>query len=162
MTNTRIGNRAGRRIVLVDIENLVGTASPTSEEVEAVMAALGEVVPGFGDAHRVVACSHRAAHTVAFACPTERRLWRSGPDGADLALLEVLEDEHVDERFEYVTICSGDGIFSAVAARLARHGVDTTVVALKGHLATRLELAARHVAYLPSAGVALAPTGSAN
>jgi hypothetical protein len=162
MTNTMIGNRAGRRIVLVDIENLIGIAWPTSGEVEAVMIALAAVVPGFGEAHRVVACSHRAAHTVAFAYPTARHLWRSGPDGADLALLEVLEDEHVAERFEYVTICSGDGIFASVAARLAEHGVDTTVVALEGHLATRLELAARHVAYLPPAAAALAPTGSAN
>jgi hypothetical protein len=149
-------------MVLVDIENLAGTASPTSAEVEAVMAALGEVVPGFGEAQRVVACSHRAARTVAFACPMARHLWRSGPDGADLALLEILEDEHVADRFEFVTICSGDGIFTAVAARLAEHGVDTTVVALKGHLAARLELAARRVAYLPSAAAALAPTGSAN
>jgi hypothetical protein len=162
MTNTWIGNKAGRRIVLVDIENMAGTPSPTTGEVEAVMAALREVIPGFNEAQRVVACSHRAALTVSFACLAERHLWRSGPDGADLALLEVLEDEHVADRFEYVTICSGDGIFTAVAAQLGERGVDTTVVALKGHLATRLELAARHVAYLPLAAMELAPTGSAN
>jgi hypothetical protein len=148
-------------MVLIDIENLAGTPSPTSAEVAAVMATLAEIVPGFGEAHRIVACSHRAAHTVAFACPLVRHLWRSGPDGADLALLEVLEDEQVADRFEYVTICSGDGIFTDAAARLAGHGVDTTVVGLKGNLAARLELAARHVAYLPPAA-ALAPTGSGN
>jgi hypothetical protein len=88
---------------------------------------------------------------VPFALPTARHLWRSGRDGADLALLDVLENERVDERFERVTICSGDGIFTDAAARLAGVGVDVTAVSLPGHLATRLELAARHVALLPPA-----------
>jgi NYN domain len=147
-------------MILVDIENLAGTPTPTAHDVKLVMAALAELVPGFDEAHLEVACSHRAARTVAFACPPARHHWRSGPNGADLAL-QVLEDEHVADRFEYVTLCSGDGIFTAVTARLAEHGVDTTVVALKGHLAARLELAARRVAYLPPAA-ALAPTGSAS
>lgn len=160
MTNTRIGNRAGRRLILIDIENLVGTPTPSSLEVELVMGALADLVPGFNEAQRVVACSHRAARTVAFACKTERQRWCSGPDGADLALLDILETEDVDERFEYVTICSGDGIFAQSVARLAENGVYTTVVALKGHLAARLELAACQVAYLQPAP-ALAPTGDA-
>jgi hypothetical protein len=147
-------------MVLIDIENVVGTPTPSSLEVELVMAALAELVPGFNEAHRVVACSHRAARTVAFACKKERQRWQSGPNGADLALLEILETEHVDERFDHVTICSGDGIFAEATAWLAEHGVDTTVVALKGHLAARLELAAHHVAYLTPAA-ALAPTGDA-
>jgi hypothetical protein len=147
-------------MVLIDIENLAGTPTPTALQVELVMAALAELVPGFDDAHREVAYSHRAARTVAFACPRARHHWRSGPDGADLALLEVLETEQVEERFEHVTICSGDGIFAEAAARLAQQGVDTTVVALKGHLSARLKLAARHVAYLTPAP-ALAPTGDA-
>ena len=147
-------------MVLIDIENLLGTPKPTNLAVELVMAALAELVPGFNEAHRVVACSHRAAHTVAFVCKSERQRWGSGPDGADLELLDVLKNENVEERFEYVTICSGDGIFGAAAARLAERGVDTTVVALKGHLARRLELAARHVSYLAPAP-SLAPTGDA-
>lgn len=148
-------------MVLIDIENLLGTPMPTTLEVDLVLAALADLIPGFNEAQRVVACSHRAARTVSFACPTERRLWRSGPDGADLALLDVLETEHVEERFDSVTICSGDGIFASVTARIAEHGVDTTVVALKGHLAARLKLAARNVAYLPRL-VALAPTQDAS
>jgi hypothetical protein len=162
MTSTRIANRAGRGMALMDIENLAATPSPTAFDVERVIAALAEAVPGFDDAQLIVACSHRAAATVASACPSARHLWRSGPDGADLALLEVLEDEHVEERFEYVTICSGDGIFAAAAARLAEHGVDTTVVALKGHLAARLELAAQHVVLLPPTAISIIPTGSAS
>lgn len=152
MTNTRIARRAARHLVLVDIENLAATPSPTQEEVTAVVSALRDVLPSFDRAQRIVACSHHAAPNVAFAFPPARHLWRSGPDGADLALLSVLDTERIDDRFGHVTICSGDGIFAASAARLGGAGVDVTVVSLEGHLAARLELAARYVLFLtPSA-----------
>jgi hypothetical protein len=151
MTNTQIPKMSSRHLVLIDIENLAATASPTTQDVEMVKAALMLLVPDFGTAQRIVACSHHAAPTVAFAFPGARHLWRSGPNGADLALLDVLENERVDQRFGRVTLCSGDGIFASSVARLAAARVDVTVVALKGRLAARLELAARHVVKLPSA-----------
>ena len=160
MTNTRIAHKAGRQLILIDIENLTGTPSPTCEEVEMAKATLRHLVPGFDDAQHIVACSHHAAPTVAFAFRGARHLWRSGPDGADRALLDVLENERADERFERVTICSGDGIFAASAAWLAEAQVDVTVVSLPGHLATRLQLAARYVTRLPMA--TLAATGNAS
>ena len=148
MMNTRIPRKAERHLVLIDIENLASTPSPTQEEVTSVVRALRGVLPGLDCAQRIVACSHHAAPNVAFAFPAARHLWRSGPDGADLALVSVLDNERVDDRFGHVTICSGDGIFAASAARLGGAGVDVTVVSLKGHLAARLELAARYVRFL--------------
>lgn len=162
MTNTRIAHKAGRQLILIDIENLTGTPSPTCDDVEMAKAALRLVVPEFDTAQHIVACSHHAARTVAFAFQTARHLWRSGPNGADLALLDVLENERVDERFERVTICSGDGIFAASAAWLAKADVDVTVISLPGHLAARLELAARYITFLPSVAPAFAAaTGGA-
>jgi hypothetical protein len=149
MTNTR-ADSAGRHLILIDIENMAGTASPTREDVEMVVAGLREVVPGFDDDQKIVACSHHAAQIVAFSFPPARHLWRSGVDGADLALLDVLENERVDERFERLTICSGDGIFATSAAWLAGAGVHVTAVALPGHLAARLQLAAQLVSLLPA------------
>jgi hypothetical protein len=148
MTNTRIPRKEERHLVLVDIENLAATPSPTQEEVTAVVSALRDVLPGFDCAQRIVACSHHGAPNVAFAFPPARHLWRSGPDGADLALLSVLDNERLEDRFGYVTICSGDGIFAASAARLGGAGVDVIVVSLRSHLAARLELAARYVLFL--------------
>jgi hypothetical protein len=148
MTNTRIPRKEERHLVLVDIENLAATPSPSQEDVTAVVDHLRDLLPGFDCAQRIVACSHQAAANVAFAFPPARHLWRSGPDGADLALLSVLDNERVDDRFGQVTICSGDGIFAASAARLGGAGVAVTVVSLQGHLAARLELAARHVLFL--------------
>lgn len=160
MTNTRIANRGSRHLVMIDIENLAGSPSPSVQDVRAVKAALGDLVPNFEQVQRIVACSHHAATTVAFEFPGARHLWRSGQDGADLALKNVLENEHVDERFSQVTICSGDGIFTEAAAWLAGRGVDVTIISLRGHLATRLQLAARHVRYLIPA-MAEMPAGSA-
>lgn len=151
MTNTRRILRTGRQLILIDIENITATPSPTAEEVITAMASVRRVVPGFDASQRIVACSHRAAPTVAFAFPRARHLWRSGLDGADRALLDVLENEDVDERFERVTICSGDGIFASVTARLGGADVDVTVVSLRGYLAARLELAARRVTLLAPA-----------
>jgi hypothetical protein len=142
---------------LVDIENLVACPNPTVGEVEAAVTAIRGALPDFESAQRIVACSHHAAPTVAFAFPRARHLWRSGPDGADLALLDVLDVEQVDQRFEFVTICSGDGIFAASASAFAAAGVDVTVVSVKAHLSARLELAARHVLVLaPIASLASA------
>jgi hypothetical protein len=161
MAHTRIPNKDERHLILIDIENLVATSSPTAQEVEMITLALRGAVPGYDEAQRIVACSHHAAPTVAFSFRSARHLWRSGPDGADLALLEVLENERVDHRFGRVTICSGDGIFAASAARLGASDVEVTAVSLKGHLAARLELAARNVTFLmPFAS--LASTGTAN
>lgn len=148
MTITSIPRMSSRHLVLIDVENLAATASPTREDVGMVREALTVVIPDFGGAQRIVACSHHAAPNVAFAFPGARHLWCSGPNGADRALLDVLENEHVDRRFGLVTVCSGDGIFAPSAARLAAANVDVTVVARQGHLAARLELAARHVVQL--------------
>ncbi len=127
---------------------MAATPSPTRRDVEMVKAAVMTDLPDFGTAQRIVACSHHAARAVAFSFPGARHLWRSGRNGADLALLDVLENEHVDQRYGRATICSGDGIFTASAARLARADVNVTVIALSGHLAARLELAARNVVQL--------------
>ena len=148
MTNTSIAALRGRHLILIDIENLTASPSPTPTELGAAIAELRFAVPDYDDVQRVVACSHHAAATVAFAFPRARHIWRSGRDGADMALLDVLESERVAERYERVTICSGDGIFAGMAAWLAGKGVEVTVVSLAGHLSTRLRLAARQIALL--------------
>ncbi len=148
MTNTRVPNKEVRHLVLIDIENLAATPSPSQEEVLAVKAALEALLPDFDMAFWVIACSHHAAPTVAFEFPSARHLWQSGSDGADLALLDVLERESVEQRFDRVSICSGDGIFAYEAGRLATSGVEVTAIAQKHCLSARLQLAVRNVHHL--------------
>ncbi len=148
MTHTRIPNKEVRHLVLIDIENLAATPSPSQRDVLAVKAALEALLPDFDMAFWVIACSHHAAPTVAFEFPSARHLWRSGRDGADMALLDVLEEESVEKRFDKVSICSGDGIFADEAGRLATSGVEVTAIARTHCLSAQLQLAVRHVHHL--------------
>ena len=129
----------------MDIENLVGSARPTIAETTACREEYTEraaVQPGD---LVVVACNHGAALAVGIAWSGTRLLLRSGPDGADLALLDVIAHEAVGERFAAVALASGDGRFADAVAWLGGAGLDVTVVANGRALSRRLELAAKHV-----------------
>lgn len=144
-TLTRLGGHLlsqRRHLVLVDAENLAGCAVPSTCEAAASRAALMAVLVDLDDSYVVVACNHLAAPAVSWAWPRARLLWRSGRDGADLALLEVLASEKVSDRFDRVTVCSGDHLFAEPVAALGAQGVKTTVVGLAGHISSALRLAA--------------------
>ena len=141
MTNTDVKLRQGRHLVLLDIENLAGTATPSPFEIAATIAELRQAVPGFDSAQRVWACSHRAARTRCGSPPQAARC-------ADRALLEVLDTEDIEQRYERVTVCSGDGILAESVARLAGQGVVLGVAGLHGRVSARLRLAAHTVVYL--------------
>ena len=111
-----------RRLHLVDIENLAGNARPSLSQVRQ---ALGLYTAGlaFGAMDQVeVASSHLTLLNAALGWPHARYRVRSGPDGADLALLDVLRHENVAQRFTHVAIGSGDHLFAEEAAHLAAHG----------------------------------------
>jgi hypothetical protein len=141
-----------RHLVLIDVENIAGTPCPTPVELAWVEQQLHEVVADLDDAQCVVACSHRAARTVAFAFPKALRRWRSGVDGADLALLKEMSDLRVMQRYGRVTVCSGDGIFAEPLAALAEAGLVTEVVSRSCALSARLKLSAQQVVALDDHG----------
>jgi hypothetical protein len=133
---------------VVDIENLVGAAIPTLDRVCEVqyqyLACLG-----FGvDDQVVLATSHLGLLNAGLGWPHARHLVRSGKDGADLELIDVLEHENVAARFRHVVIGSGDGGFSPAAANLAARGLHITVVSRLGSLAQTLASIAEEVIYL--------------
>lgn len=131
-----------RAIHLIDIENLAGEARPSLEFAEKLRAAY-EAQVGIGpDDHVIVACNHGAALAVGLAFRGSRLLVRSGPNGADCALLEVLTCENVVGRFESVVVASGDGIFADEVALLSAAGATTIVAARDEALSRRLRLAA--------------------
>jgi hypothetical protein len=139
-------------LVLVDVENIAGSANPTPIELVSLEQELHGVIADFDEAQRVVACSHHAARTVAFCFPGALRRWRSGADGADLALLDEMSDLRCMRRYGRITLCSGDGIFSQSLATLAREGIETSVVSRASALSARLKLSAQHVVALSDNG----------
>lgn len=139
---------ATRSLHAVDVENLLGGTSFTEGEV-ATIAAAYRVVAGVASGDLVVVSSsyHTAAPTW-FGWGNARRVVRSGPSGADLALLDVLETENVSVRFDRVVIASGDGIFALPAAQLQAQGVAVTIVCRRCSLSRELAFAARDVRYI--------------
>jgi hypothetical protein len=149
------GDKAGRVLHLIDLENLVGSADFSREEAARVHRGYVQVAPSGTVDQMILATSHHAAPSAWFGWPaTARRLVRSGQNGADLALLHVLGCESVATRFDGVVIASGDGIFAYEAARLHAAGVAVTVVTLHGALSRQLGFAVRDVRYFEPIDVA--------
>lgn len=145
----RASGKCTRRIVLVDIENLLGGACRGREQVTWAKSMLTATLSLQPPDHVVVGMSHIGLIPVGCNWPRIRYVVRSGPDGADLALLEVL-GEDIGSRFDELVIASGDGIFAEMVANLQAAGVRTTVLARPGTLARSLRLAASQVILTPS------------
>jgi hypothetical protein len=135
--------RASRSFHVIDLENLVGGAQFSAREVDGVRAAYERRVGIGRDDLVVVATSHHAARVAWFAWPQARRVARSGENGADLALIDILTRERISERFSSIIVASGDGIFAEPCARLQAAGCQVTVVSRPQALSRTLAFAVR-------------------
>ena len=116
---------SGRTLHVVDYENVFGGLKP--ERVRDSRACYERAFVGIED-DVVVAAHPRHFPVLPVNWQNARHRFRDGKNGADLALLEVLDDDHVLDRFETVVIASGDGIFVKPARRLRRAGIHVHVV----------------------------------
>jgi hypothetical protein len=139
-----------RRLVLVDIENIVGGGVSMASQVCAAQAAIEAAVGCRPDDHVVLGCGRFSVDVVGFEWAGAHRLvFRSGVDGADLALLDIIETEHVGERFREVVLVSGDGIFADAISRLAlTSDTDVTVASRSDACSRRLRMAAKNVLHI--------------
>lgn len=138
----------GRRLVVVDIENMVGGAVVTTEQAVAARLSLQEAVTLSGCEQIIIGTSHIGVLATWLGWRGPRLVVRSGANGADLALLEVITGERISERFDEVVLVSGDGIFTDAVAALGAAGVAVTVVARSGHCSRRLQMAAGRTVFL--------------
>jgi hypothetical protein len=137
----------GRRLIVVDVENLVGGACICAEPVTWARQALRAAVPPEPGDQVVIGTSRAGLLAVGCNWPKLRYVLGPGTECACLALLEVLS-ENVPERFDQVVLASGDGIFAEAVALLSAEGVRVTVAAHREGISRRLEMAASVVAYL--------------
>lgn len=143
-----IAPKAPRSLHLIDVENLLGGTAFTEADVAATAVAYATIASMAAGDLIVLASSHFTAAAAWFGWPASaRRLARSGIDGADLALLDVLRTENVERRFERVVIASGDHIFAGAAMQLIRQGVEVTIVTRLRALAQELALAVHDIRY---------------
>lgn len=120
----------GRKLYILDIENMQGNfdGHVTEGEVAHIRRELMRALP-MGDADQAV---------IGTSCPRNllaagtwkgaRQVFRGGHDGADLALLDVLNEEDVEDRFSCVVLGSGDHIFTEAVNRLVALGCDVLLL----------------------------------
>ena len=147
---------ASRRLVVVDIENAVGGADASADDVRHALTVIRDMVGhGKGDVW-VVGCGPTLLTTAMGVLPRNVLLGR-GVDGADNRLLEHLSPERVVGSFSSIVLVSGDGrAFTQPVTALRRAGVPTDLIVGKGGLGGMLRAAARQVVSLDQPSFALA------
>lgn len=138
----------GRTCFLIDFENIVGGAIKTQDQAIWGRRILEKVL-GIKEGDLVmIAVSHIGAVNTKEIWESARVMMRSGKDGADLELAEVMEEERIPDRFGNLVLVSGDGFFTPHISRLASQGVHITVTSWGNHLSNSLRMAAHEVRVL--------------
>lgn len=108
---------------LIDAENLLGGPNAPADAISRLWQVYRYGIPTTANDQFFWASSQRLARTAVGTLPAQglRLLVRDGKDGADDALIDTVDVEHLGKRFERLVIASGDGKFTdvAVAARAA-------------------------------------------
>lgn len=141
---------SGRRLHIIDPENLIGSGSCSETQVSALHSEYTALAVGRWDL-ALVGSSHFNQVPVAFGWMEGFHLVRSGPSGADLALIEAYREVPNVGSFDGLVIASGDGIFEEIALDAVRRGLPVTVVVGAGSLSRRLQMMATQVIWLESA-----------
>jgi len=137
-----------RTLHVIDIENVCGTGRPDAALVASRMSILEAATPLGPRDQTVIGYNPGNRNAVAFGARRSHQ-WveRHGPDGADLALNEILADGFAN-RFDHIVVASGDHLFAPAVARLANLGIPTTVIAGTNNLSRELRMAATTIVQL--------------
>jgi hypothetical protein len=139
-----------RSMHLIDIENQIGSPRCTPEEILRWFSLYTATVPiKHGDLAIIGVTNIHNRFAVENSGITARVVHQFGPDGADLALQEVMRDEALDRRFGTIYCVSGDGGFTEQVGRMGGGAAEVIVVARPLALARRLRLAAARVVLMP-------------
>lgn len=145
-------SESSRKLIVVDIENAVGSGVVTAKSCKMVMDRIARThKPQDGDLI-VLGVSHpRNFVAVKEWDMSARVVAKWGHDGADLALEGVLENENVENRFTDVVVVSGDGLFANQVRRLRSLGLGVTVDARITQLSRTLAFSCTSVKLAPVA-----------
>ncbi|MDY7104225.1 MAG: hypothetical protein S0880_23820 [Actinomycetota bacterium] len=137
----------GRRLHLVDIENLAGGSGADDATVRRTLEAYEMAADVHFRDHMIVACGRTLARSAFFSCrPGIRRLLGRGVDGADRALSNAVSPiGGAISRYHGIVIGSGDRHFARIARQfhLAHRSVE--IVARPGSLSSGLDLPAYRI-----------------
>lgn len=143
--------RTNRQVHFVDVDNL--TCGPTQD-----LAVHEQVRRWYDTASQrqagdlcFVAMSHYSAFPTSQVWAGAKLYWRSGPDGADHALLDAFQ-EFQFSGVSRVCLGSGDTIFRYVLWSVREVGFPVTVVCLRRSLSVGLASVADDLLVLPTPG----------
>ena len=137
--------RQSRKLVFVDIENYAGAPVLDQERVAEARGSLTELIGIMSSDLVVVATSHTSNFMNAqIAWRGPRHVGKWGHDGADLALIETMQQYDL-AAFSEIYVVTGDGIFADTVDEIAAAGHIVTVVSRIGSLSKRLRDAAPRV-----------------
>lgn len=132
------------RLVLADVDNLVGNAdAPEVDHVRLWRAIRDHAVRFDKHTRTIAAATSHSAFPAFYAMETvgvpAQRLVRNGVNGADYALLESVDiDRLIRSGLQEVVLASGDGIFTELALALRARGVRVILLVGRGTPAQRL------------------------
>jgi hypothetical protein len=142
------GIKSKRSIHLIDIENLCVTGDLTVEMVAEVREAYVAQVEPSADDLFVIAASHHNMEAAAFGWPGGFHGFRSGRDGADIVLAQMMLEDDLADRFETVFLASGDGGLAPFASALRAKGCHIQVVSRIESVSWAMRYAGDSVQYL--------------
>ena len=142
--------REGRTLHILDIENLCGGPEQIPVAIHGVADSYRQLA-GVSDGDLGVLGMNPSSFVKCVGVfPGCRRVGGHGPDGADTALLKVLDDlEWIAGRFDRVVIGSGDHCFAPALMGLAQHGILAGVVAREDSVSNSLARFAAFVRLIP-------------
>lgn len=121
----------GRRLVLVDLDNVTGMTDLSTEQWRALLQWLRPALGVTDRDHLIIAMCRRtlAQAMVALAEVPGQLLAKDGPDGAEKAIDDALDLAHAATRNTTLVIVSGDHYFTRLAHHAHRHGMHVHQVA---------------------------------
>lgn len=115
----------GRKLVLVDLDNVTGMRDLAGPEWRAILRGIWVELGITTDDHVVISMCRRTMDQ-AMAVLTEvaaQLLTRDGKDGAETAIRETVDLRHTATRFEALVVVSGDHFFTEMVREAHQHGM---------------------------------------
>lgn len=163
----------GRAVHLIDAENLLGGPNAPGNAIDQLWSVYRYGIPSTPSDQYFWASSQRLARNAVGILPAQglRVLVRDGKDGADDALIDMVDMGHLARRYERLVIASGDGKFADVAVAARDAGLHVHLVTgisdcsrrLNRMASTRARLRLRiadPIAHQPSTRAAGAPSAA--
>ena len=133
-----LGNQPAR-LHEIDIENLVGSGKPTSQEIEMIRRRYLSAIELQDDDLVVLAAGPHNREAVIEGWPGAIYLFKKGTDGADEALVTFFNQIEDKSIFTDLFVGSGDNLFASVIDSASEKGIKTTVVLGSGQKSWKIK-----------------------